>query len=138
MASVFNPQENGLVKQWNKMLKFGIQAFSSLDRPWEGGIAELLSQHHHMPSSPQGPSPRGCGSPQPSVSAIAASAEVAPVELLGQTWNKLHPLFRPGEQVLVKAGPVPKGTSPYWGPCTVEKVLGRYTFVLSDGQCWSA
>ncbi len=57
MASVLNPQENGLVERWNKMLTFGIQAFCSLDRPWEDGISELLSQHRHMPSSPQGPSP---------------------------------------------------------------------------------
>ncbi len=47
-----------------------------------------------------------------------APADVAPVEL---------------EQVLVRAGPVP-----YHSPYTVVKVLGRYTFVLSDGQRWSA
>ncbi len=38
----------------------------------------------------------------------------------------------------MKAGQVPKGTSPYRGPYTVIQVLGRYTFVMSDGQCWSA
>ncbi len=181
MASVFNPQENGLVERWNKTLKYGIQAFCSLDRPWEDGILELLSQHRHMPSSPQGPSPatlffqrptrlafeintnihadtrtqngehstgsegeplptaNSRGSPQASVGVTMAGAKTAPVEsVCGQNWGKLRPLFRPGEQVLVKAGPVPKGTSPYRGPYTVEKVLGRYTFVLSDGQRWSA
>ncbi len=50
----------------------------------------------------------------------------------------MRPLFRPGEQVLIKAGLVPKGTSPYRGPYTIVRVLGRYTFILSDGQCWSA
>ncbi len=78
------------------------------------------------------------GSPQTSVSVMMTSAEIAPVELLGQNWNKLCPLFHPGEQVLVKAGPVPKGTSPYRGPYTVEKVLGHYTIVLRDCQRWSA
>ncbi len=65
------------------------------------------------------------GSPQTSVGVMTASAKAAPVQLAqGQNWSKLCPLFHPGEQVLVKAGPVPKGTSPYWGPYTVEKVLG--------------
>ncbi len=50
----------------------------------------------------------------------------------------MHPLFQPGEQVLVKAGPVPKGTSPYQGPYKVVRALVWYTFVLSDGQCCSA
>ncbi len=71
------------------------------------------------------------GSPQASVSVTTASVKVTPVELLGQTWNKLCPLFHPGEQVLVKAGPVPKGMSPYQGPYTVQKVLGWNTFVRS-------
>ncbi len=40
--------------------------------------------------------------------------------------------------MLIKAGPVPKGTSPYRGPYTIIRVLGRYTFILSDGQRSSA
>ncbi len=53
-------------------------------------------------------------------------------------WSRLRQLFRLGELVLVHAGPVPKGISPYKGPLKVEKVLGHYTFHLSDGQRWSA
>ncbi|MCP4542583.1 MAG: hypothetical protein GY832_36135 [Chloroflexi bacterium] len=52
-------------------------------------------------------------------------------------WNRLRPLFHPGEMVLVRAGPVPKGRSPYCGLLKVVRVLGRYTFELSDGQKWS-
>ncbi len=52
--------------------------------------------------------------------------------------SRLRLLYKPGELVLVRAGPVPKGTSPYKGPLKVEKVLSRYMFMLSDGQCWSA
>ncbi len=33
MASVFNPQENGLVERWNWMLKYGVQAFCASDQP---------------------------------------------------------------------------------------------------------
>ncbi len=36
------------------------------------------------------------------------------------------------------AGLVPKGRSPYRGPLKVIRVLGQYTFELSDGQKWSA
>ncbi len=50
----------------------------------------------------------------------------------------LRPLFQVGERMLVKAGPVPKGSSPYRGPYVITKVLGCYTFCLSDGQRWSA
>ncbi len=49
-------------------------------------------------------------------------------------WSRLCPLYKLGELVLVHAGPVPKGTSPYKGPLKVEKVLGCYMFMLSDGQ----
>ncbi len=164
------------------MLKFWIQVFGSLDRPWEHGIAELLSQHRHMPSSPQGPSPatlffrhpmrlafevstmhmnkvahtdmhiqnthdthgmsskgeplptaNSCGSPQTTVGVTMAEAKAAPVESVhGQSQNlgKLRPLFR-GEQVLVKAGPVSKGTLGDNGTY-FSKVL-----VLCDVRSWS-
>ncbi len=38
--------------------------------------------------------------------------------------SRLHPLFSMGEQILVKAGPVPKGSSLYHGPYMVEEILG--------------
>ncbi len=57
MCSIFNPQENRLVEHWNCTLKGGVQAFCSLDKPWEEGMLELLAQHCHMPATPQGPSP---------------------------------------------------------------------------------
>ncbi len=57
MTAVYNPRENGLVVHSNKMLKFGVQAFTSTGKPWEDGILELLAQHRHIPSIPQGPSP---------------------------------------------------------------------------------
>ncbi len=56
----------------------------------------------------------------------------------GADWSRLRPLYRPGDLILVRTGPVPKGMSPYKGPLKVEKVLGHYTFWLSNGQCWSA
>ncbi len=55
-VSVYNLRENGLVERWNRTLKGGIQAFTALDRPWEEGITDLLTQHRHMPYT-QGQSP---------------------------------------------------------------------------------
>ncbi len=56
VCSVFSPRENGLVECWNCMLKGDVQAFCSLGKPWEEGMLELLTQHCHMPATPQGPS----------------------------------------------------------------------------------
>ncbi len=56
MTTVYNPRENGLVECWNKTLKFGVQAFVASGKQWDDGMIELLAQHRHMPSSPQGPS----------------------------------------------------------------------------------
>ncbi len=57
MTSIYNPSDNGLVERWNKTFKFGVQAFCSSGKKWEDGIADLLTQHRHMPASAQGPSP---------------------------------------------------------------------------------
>ncbi len=58
------------------------------------------------------------------------------VKQINLSW--LRPLFHMSERVLIKASPVLKVSSPYCGPYMVEEVLSRYTFRLSDGQCWSA
>ncbi len=39
------------------MLKFGVQVFTSAGKPWDDSIPELLAQHRHMSSTPQGLSP---------------------------------------------------------------------------------
>ncbi len=57
MSFIFNPHESGLIVHWNKMLKYGVQAFCVSDWLWEDGVQELLSQHRHMPATAQGLSP---------------------------------------------------------------------------------
>ncbi len=51
--------------------------------------------------------------------------------------SRPRPLFHMDERVLIKADPVPKGSSLYHGPYTVEEVLSQFTFWLSNGQHWS-
>ncbi len=48
------------------------------------------------------------------------------------------PLFPTRSYVLARKPHTPKGQSPYRNPMKVERVLGRYTYILSDGQKWSA
>ncbi len=122
---------------------------------WDDGILELLTQHRSMPSEPEGKSPaehflnwhtQMAYEPQ-SVKLLgdntAASATTVSRKDQKTGMDKdpdlahLRPLFRVGECVLVKAGPVPKSSSPYRGPYIITEVLGCYTFHQSDGQRWS-
>ncbi len=48
------------------------------------------------------------------------------------------PLFPVRSYVLARRPYTPKGQSPFRNPMKVEKALGRYTYILSDGQKWSA
>ncbi len=83
------------------------------------------------------PTAKSCSSPQASVGATMAEAKAAPVESdhsHSQNLGKLRPLFHLGEQVLVKAGPVPKGTSPYRGPYTANEALALRSAPPDDGD----
>ncbi len=114
-VSVYNPRENGLVEQWNRMLKGGIQAFMVLDRPWEEGMTDHLAQHRHMPSLPQGQSPATL--------------------LLG--WNTRMSFELPASEATLHLGGTPSGTST---PTMVEVARGAGTTVDPlgvSGADWS-
>ncbi len=158
LTSVFNPRENGLVEHWNRALKNGVQAFFAMGTSWEDGMLDLLAQHRSMPATPQGKWPTELfllRRTRMSFKIVGVVAGVSPDTLhrIGHSvqehsqvdsptkhseegpqttkkidFDRLRPLFRVGDRVLVKAGQVPKGASPYRGPYTVVEVLGRYTF----------
>ncbi len=100
---------------------------------------------HVFPSLPQSQSPASlllgrhiCMSFKLPVGAISTrDGTLSNTDPVQKDWSHLRPLFCPGELVLIRAGPIPKGASPYKGPLKMEKVLGCYTFMLSDGQRWS-
>ncbi len=45
--------------------------------------------------------------------------------------------FMVGDLVLTRRLQTPKGRTPYAGPFRIVKVLGRYSYLLSDGQKWN-
>ncbi len=53
-------------------------------------------------------------------------------------WDRLRPMFRPGEQVLVRSAGASKGAPTNEGPHEIAELLGRYTFRLRDGRCLGA
>ncbi len=71
-----------------------------------------------------------------SYKSLAAPVSEASWEDGDRHWDHLCPLFHPGEVVLVRAGLVLKGRSPYCGLLEVIQVLGQFTFELSDSQRW--
>ncbi len=91
-----------------------------------------------------GPDMPGPHEPDQVQGSLSDSAQQSKMKAIGNLttdetrWAHLHLLFRPGELILVCAGPVLKGLSPYQGPYEAKEVLRHYTFLLSDGQCWSA
>ncbi len=64
-------------------------------------------------------------------------ASIRPSDLpLGQAHLKGGP-FTVGDLVLMQRPQTLKGHSPFVGPFWVNKVLGRYTYLLSNGQKWN-
>ncbi len=100
-----------------------------------------MLQAEHYTSSYELASPEAV-SPTSYKSLATPVSEANPLGVCQQVrdrcWDRLHPLFHLGEVVLVCAGPVPKGKSPYHGPLEVVHVLGWFMFELSDGQRWGA
>ncbi len=45
--------------------------------------------------------------------------------------------FHVGDLILTQRLQTPKGHSPFAGPFKVVKVVGRYSYILSDGQKWN-
>ena len=53
-----------------------------------------------------------------------------------EAWKDKGARFQPGDRVGTRLPQRDKGLPGYQGPKTVERVLGRYTFILSDGKKW--
>ena len=151
-SAVYNPQENGQVEVFNRLIKHGVQAFHAAGTPWEDGIRNLLKTFRGTPSGPtlDSPAKRFLGRDiridcQPNIlpptrrtrDQVSVQSSV-PANSQQKDHGPKRGLFQRGDKVLSKLPHVPKGHSPYSAPKTVIDVLGYYSFRLSDGYVWNA
>ena len=134
-AAVYNPQENGAVERFNRVLKTGIQAFHAEGKSWIQGLRSLLLAYRATPSEGGvSPAEKFLGHP------IRMAFQPNPSPPLRMDTPQETPArsgIRPGDRVVTRLPATPKGLPAYSKPKTVEAVLGRHTLRLSDGQKWN-
>ena len=140
-AAVYNPTENGLVERFNRTLKTTIQAGVVEGDTWNRILWDFLWSYRATPRE-GGMSPaEGFLGRQMRLS-FKPNPEPAPrwtKEEAPQRWAKKKiARFSTGDKVGTRAPQMDKGLPAYKGPKVVKEVLGRYTFLLSDGQKWNS
>ena len=141
-AAVYNPTENGLVERFNRTLKTTIQAGVVEGDTWNRILWDFLRSYRATPRE-GGMSPaEGFLGRQMRLS-FKPNPEPAPrwtKEEAPQRWakKKMKAKFSTGDKVGTRAPQMDKGLPAYKGPKVVKEVLGRYTFLLSDGQKWNS
>jgi hypothetical protein len=149
-SSVYTPQQNGLVENFNKYLKYGIQAFGTTSQHWEKGIEDLLTSYRASAPSANEKSPgelmfgrrirlpfeqvRRPNQPDP---AINLPTEPTTTQRPSSLPRNRGP-YAKGDLVLARRPHVLKGQSPFSKPLRITEVLGQWTYLLSDGQIWNA
>ncbi|MCP4545751.1 MAG: transposase family protein, partial [bacterium] len=159
-SAVYNPTENGLVEVFNRVLKFGVQCFCHDGISWEEGIQELLKAYRATPAKPWSKSPAelffsrtfqldfepahgmrpfdgGHGNEADRLVPGQSKDGAQSTMRASATRLKRGP-FTVGDLVLTRRPQTLKGRSPFAGPFRVTKVLGRFTYQLSDGQKWNS
>jgi transposase InsO family protein len=164
-TSVYNPSENGLVESFNRFLKHGLQAgwgeqqdFGTPEmlRPTKSflkAIERLIASHNNAPRKDRkGRTPTELHFGREVRTSLQPNVD-KPLRQTRQeqrdqgtkdhstSLTGTHPYigwsqFTLGQKVYTRKPWTPKGTSPWSGPHTVEKVLGARTFLISDNQVW--
>ena len=49
-TAVYNPQENGVVERFNRVLKTGVQALNADGKAWETGLLDMLMSYRATPT----------------------------------------------------------------------------------------
>ncbi len=147
-SSVYNLQENGQVEVFNHYIKHGIQAFQSTNTNWDKGLRSLMQSYRATPLE-GGKSPaelflgrkiRMDHQPNPAEPSRRTVVETRRQDEDDKRPESEHTLkkgiYKRGDRVLTKLPHVAKGRSPYSEPKTVQKILGYFTFLLSNGYVW--
>ena len=166
-SPVYWPQYNGLVEVFNQYINHNIQTFNSSHVKWLDGIRDALFQFRATAPTPDGKSPaelffnrpmrmnsevvrtrRGGGVAVAGATGLdgPTTAQLpfgnGPVRSVVAKTTPSKPAF-PGpyklnDRVRVRLPQVPKCHSKYSKPLKVVKVLGHWTYRLSDGFIWNA
>ena len=133
-TAVYNPQENGLVERFNRTLKTTIQAAVALGTNWDKALREfLLSYRATLREGGESPAKMFIGRE------IRMKFQPNPSEPMRVDKERnMRARFQVGDRVGTKIPQVDKGMPTFKGPKTVQEVLGRYTFHLSDGKKWNS
>ncbi|GFO12713.1 Pol polyprotein [Plakobranchus ocellatus] len=147
LTAVYNPQENGCVERFNQYLKHGIQASHASGEAWASGIQALRRNYRATAATLQGRSPSEVMFHRPlrlpfQIPASAHRARPPSPQLAtsasdAQGVHSRGP-YRVGDRVRARRPQVLKGQSPWSKPLTALKVLGNWTYQLSDSQKWNA
>jgi transposase InsO family protein len=143
-ASVYTPQQNGLVEVFNRFLKHGIQAFYGAHTSWDQGILELLAHYRATAPSANKESPCelmfGRKMRLPFEVSMTNPCSITNTPVIDQAATSLtgRGPYKRGEWVCVRRPHVLKGQSPFSNPMKVIDVLGNWTYRLSDNQVWNA
>ncbi len=160
---VYCPQQNGLVEVFNRSLKHHIQATAGGSASFQRRLDDFLQRFRaERPSiSRRSPAellmerrlrlpfefPRGGGRRVESQedARVADDTTTTMDEAVDGSNDRprnpsLHTRgpYRVGDKVRVRLPKVLKGASPWSSPRHVERVLGRWNYLLSDGNRWNA
>ena len=145
-AAVYNPQQNGKVKAFNRFLKHGAQTFRASSRQFANGIQDLLFNYRATSPTPDGRSPaellfgrRMRTNYEPARRAASrvqnAASEHGQNYQVEQQLPKLRGPYQLHDLVRVRLPHVPKGSTPFSEQRRITAVL--WALHLST-QWWSS
>ena len=156
--SVYYPAANGAVERFHRGLRSCIQTAIQRSQPWTEAVTDWLQVYRATPHATTNVSPHellygykmrtklDILPIQPANTAlddaVRNTVQQKQAKMKRYTDSRRGartPLFQEGEKVRVRIPHhVPKAHPRFSAPATVEKKIGKSTFLLSDGKKWNA